>query len=79
MGGFLTAAEALDGCFLEARCRIIEVAAALDRIDRGAGDVAADPRLAELRRAVAILLEDRPDRAEACQMVFSLSFEGSKD
>ncbi len=73
----LTAETALDRHFLEARCKIIEIAATLDRIDRGDGASAAtaDPRLARIREAVGLLLEGGPGRAERCQQAFSLEFE----
>lgn len=73
----LTAKDALDRHFLEARCKIIEIAATLDRIDRGEGaaEVTRDPRIARLRQAVDLLLEDTPGRVERCQHVFSLEFE----
>ncbi len=72
----LTAQAALDRHFLEARCKIIEIAAMLDRIDRGEGasEAAADPRMARIRQAVGLLLEDEPGRAEGCQRAFSLDF-----
>jgi hypothetical protein len=37
MRGYLTSPAALDRYFLETRCKIIEIAANLDRFDRGAG------------------------------------------
>jgi hypothetical protein len=49
--------------FLDARCRLIDLAAFLDRIDRHPG--APDYRVEALRAAIPVLLEDRPDRAKA--------------
>ena len=48
------AAKALDAYFLEARCKLLEVAAILDRIGRGAGanGGSEDPRLAKIRQAL---------------------------
>jgi hypothetical protein len=63
--------------FLEIRSKVLEVAAALDRIDRapeGPGH-APDRRLAQLRRAIEALLEPGPDRAETIQRVFSLDYD----
>jgi hypothetical protein len=61
--------------FLGIRCRLIELAAALDRIDRADGSAADDPRMAQIRRSLQILAGDGPDRAEQVQMVFSLPYE----
>jgi hypothetical protein len=67
-----TAAEVLDRDFLAIRCRLIELAAALDRIDRAPGSAMGDPRLAQIRRSLEILAGLSPDRAERVQMEFSL-------
>ncbi len=50
--------------FIDARARVIDVAAFLDRIDRHPGD-GEEPRLKALRRALPILLSDSPGRAKA--------------
>jgi hypothetical protein len=71
----LTAAAALDQFYLDTRCRILDLAAAFDRLDRGAGDVSADPRLAKLRAAVELLLTPGPDRAERVQQIFSQAYD----
>jgi hypothetical protein len=70
-----TASVSLDREFLGIRCRLIEMAAALDRIDRAGVAVAGDPRMAQIRRSLEILAGDAPDRAEQLQMVFSLPYE----
>jgi hypothetical protein len=75
------ASNMLDIEFLGIRCRLVELAAALDRIDR-AKDSAADPRTAQIHRSLEILAGDGPDRAEQVQMVFSLPYEkgsGARD
>jgi hypothetical protein len=54
--------RALDLHFLAARHQALEVAAFLDRVDRGGGGD-DDFRLRALRAAVAILADGRPDRA----------------
>lgn len=69
----LSASEALDRYFLEARCKILDLAAILDRIDRG-GEPPKDTRLEQLRQALNILLSDKPGRAERVQMTFSLPY-----
>ena len=63
--------QPLDREFLGIRCRLIELAAALDRIDRSGVSVANDPRMAQIRRSLELLAGDAPDRAEHMQMVFS--------
>lgn len=71
------AAVALEREFMQIRCRILEIAAALDRIDRGSGDLSADPRTAQLHAALAILVAPAavPDRAERVQTLFSDPFD----
>jgi len=73
----MTANDVLDREFLKARHEILDVAAALDRIERadGAGAVAGDPRMAQLREAIALLIDGKPDRAERVQMVFSDDYD----
>jgi hypothetical protein len=73
----LPAAKALDAYFLEARCKILEVAAILDRISRGAqvAPLAADPRLDRIRQALGVLHDQSGGRAERIQQVFSLDYD----
>jgi hypothetical protein len=71
----LDAPETLNREFLELRARLLSVAAALDRIDRAGGAVAGDPRMAKIRRALEILGDDGPDRAERFQLLFSREYE----
>jgi len=72
----LPANRALDGYFPEARCKILDLAAILDRIDRGDDPaVLADPRVQKLRAALELLLRGGPGRAEAVQQLFSLSYD----
>lgn len=71
----LPAQSALDAYFLEARCKLLDVAAILDRIGRGNGDVNADPRLANIRRAIETLLTKPEARAEELQHIFSLAYD----
>ncbi len=69
----LSAADMLDREFLEIRCRLLDIAAALDRIDRaeGAEAVRADPRITRLGEAAGILVDGQPERAKRVQMLFS--------
>ena len=68
------AAETLELSFLEMRWRALSLAADLDRIERLPGGpqlVATDLRLATLREAVKVLLENESERAAKVQMIFS--------
>ncbi len=73
----LTATAALDRYYLETRCKILEIAANLDRIDSGAGaaSVHGDQRLAKIHEAISALTDGKPDRTRRCQMIFSLPFD----
>lgn len=68
-----TAGQFLDREFLHMRSRVLDLAAALDRIERAAEWPAAagDPRLAKLKEGIAMLIDDRGDRAKRVQMTFS--------
>jgi hypothetical protein len=67
----------LDRDFLDVRARILEIAAALDRLDRAPERPghAPDRRLGQLRRAIEALLFPEPDRAETIQCLFSLEYD----
>jgi hypothetical protein len=73
----LTAAQALDVYFLEARSKLLDLAAMLDRIDRGAAaaDVETDPRLVKMRQALELLHDGEGSRAERVQKIFSLEYD----
>jgi hypothetical protein len=75
----LAAKTALDASFLEARCKILDLAAILDRIGRGEGanETSDDARLAKLREALEVLLDRSPARAERVQQIFSLEYDAS--
>lgn len=57
----MTRKEVLDLYFLDARSRVIDVAAFFDRLDRAEG--AEDFRLEALREAIRILVDGKPERA----------------
>ena len=61
--------ELLDLQFFDARHKLIDIAAFLDRIERHPGD--EDYRFTALKSALPILLSDRPDRARAVLESFS--------
>lgn len=68
-----TAGNILERDFLEIRCRILDLAASLDRIERaeGASEIDNDPRRKQLEEGIRILLSDGTDRAERVQILFS--------
>jgi hypothetical protein len=61
--------QLLDLYFLEARSKVIDLAAFLDRLDRAQGE--ADFRLSALKQALTKLHAQEPSRAE--QVLLSLS------
>jgi hypothetical protein len=73
----LAAATALDGFFLEARSKLLDLAAILDRIGRGAGagELDADVRLHKVRQALEVLRDPSGGRAERIQKIFSLDYD----
>jgi hypothetical protein len=73
----LPAAKALDAYFLEARARLLDLAAILDRIGRGTGASATDedPRLDKIRQALEVLHDESSGRAERIQQIFSLDYD----
>ena len=75
----LAANKALDAYFLEARARILDVAAMLDRIGRGrdAASAGTDPRMQRIRQALEILHDESGGRAERIQKIFSLDYDSS--
>ena len=74
-----TASTMLDREFLEIRCRLIDIAAGLDRVDRcdNGGASLADPRRKQIAGALAILVDGHPDRARRVQMIFSDPYDAS--
>jgi hypothetical protein len=73
----LAAAQALDDYFLEARSKLLDLAAILDRIDRGADvtKLRSDPRLSHLRQAIDLLGKPESERAAHIQEIFSLPYD----
>jgi len=68
-----SAQDILDRHFLQVRCGILDIAATLDRINRGedAPLLEQDQRLDAFRRALEILNDGGTDRAERIQILFS--------
>jgi hypothetical protein len=75
----LPAKKALDDFYLEARCKILDLAAILDRISRGpnGSGLTADRRLEAIQKALEALQDDSPGRAERIQQIFSLPYDPS--
>jgi len=75
----LPSRTALDSFFLEARCKLLDLAAILDRIDRGSdsSELEKDPRLANIRQALEVLRDESGGRAERIQRLFSLDYDPS--
>lgn len=71
------AVKALDTHFLEARSKLLDLAAILDRVGRGrdAASLDNDARLAKVRQALEVLLDHSGGRAERIQQIFSLDYD----
>jgi len=72
----LSAPEVLNREFLEIRCKVLDLAAAFDRLTRAAGSIEDDQRIGRLREAIQVVLDEPHDRAEQVQMIFSRPYEG---
>jgi hypothetical protein len=70
-----TARAVFDEEFLPVRAKLLEVAAALDRLDRASGSIAKDPRRTQVQAAIQVLLRPDGDRAEQLQLIFSRPYE----
>jgi len=73
----LSADQALDRYFLEARSKLLDLAGILDRIGRGQNASAAemDARLEKIRQALEVLGDRSGGRAERIQQIFSLDYD----
>jgi hypothetical protein len=65
----MTRQQVLDLYFMDARFRLIELAAFLDRVDRAEGP--ADFRLDAFRQALRELEASKPERAKQVLLAFS--------
>jgi hypothetical protein len=72
-----TGKEVFEQEFLPIRAKLLEVAAALDRVDRGGGSLSSDPRRTQIQAAIQVLLRPEDDRAEQLQLIFSRPYEES--
>jgi hypothetical protein len=78
----LPANKALENYFFEARSKLLDLAAMLDRINRGqdAGEIlASDPRIEKIRKALEVLHDQSGGRAERIQQIFSLEYDSNWD
>ena len=67
--------EILEREFFEIRAKILEIAAAFDRLDRSTGDISTDARLKLIEEALKVLQQlNRDDRAEQVQLIFSREY-----
>ena len=71
----LDAPEVLEREYLQIRAWMLQIGAALDRIDRADDSVAHDPRLAQFQQALEVLAGDEANRAEAIQLIFSREYQ----
>lgn len=75
----MNAAELLDRHYLEVRARLLEIAATLDRIDRGEGGTEQDARMKQIQEGLHILLaagdDETGSRAERIQHLFSFPYQ----
>jgi len=75
MSNPLEASEVLYREFPEIRAWLLQIGAALDRMERGIGSVADDPRRQSIDEALRLLLASGADRAEQIQLLFSLRYD----
>lgn len=71
----MTYQEVLDRDFLETRWLILQLAAALDRLDRAGSPNEGDARVEQLRKALGVLNGDEAERAERVQLIFSREYD----
>lgn len=67
--------EVLNREFLETRWLILQLAAALDRLDRAGAPREGDARIEQLRKALNVLNDDEGERAERVQLIFSREYD----
>ena len=75
MGKTMKAEEILDDEFLTIRAKLLDVAAALDRIERGEGEVVDASRMQLISEAIEIVGSATPHRAERIQLLFSREYD----
>jgi len=68
-------APAFEQEFLPLRAKLLEIGAALDRLERAGELEGREPRAAKIRTAIESLFSSGGDRAEQIQLVFSRPYE----
>ncbi|XZE17620.1 hypothetical protein SH449x_002894 [Pirellulaceae bacterium SH449] len=66
-----TQQQVIDTYFMEHRAKLLDIAAYLDRIDRGSGENPNDFRDVAFRKALSILSSPEPHRAKKILELFS--------
>jgi hypothetical protein len=75
MAALRTPAAVLEQEYLPIRAKILEIASALDRLERAGGVADGDPRMAQVRAGIETLLRRDEDRAEQVQLIFSRPYD----
>ena len=65
----------LDREYLPIRAKILEIAAALDRIQRTSAEALTELRWGQLQTGIHLLQSDDPERAEQVQLLFSRPYD----
>ena len=71
----MKAEEIFDDEFLTIRAKLLDVAAALDRIERGEGAVVDGSKMQLISEAIEIVGSNTPRRAERIQLLFSREYD----
>lgn len=66
-----TQQQVIDTYFMEHRAKLLDIAAYLDRIDRGRGENPNDFRDVAFRQALTVLSSSEPNRAKRVLEIFS--------
>lgn len=69
-----TPQQVLDAELLAIRAKLLELAAAIDRVERAEGAPPAPETMASIRSAIETLLRPGSNRAEQVQLLFSRPF-----
>jgi len=71
----MTAREVLDREFFEMRAKILQLGASFDRLERAEGELNQEQRIELLNQGIHILLDQKSNRAEKIQLLFSREYE----
>jgi len=75
MSSPMTAKQIFDREYLEIRCKLLELAASFDRLERSEGSVQTEPKWRLIHDALDVLQSTEPDRAEQIQLIFSRQYD----